>query len=87
MVSPTLAMKYFQELLLTFSNKPSLLSSKKIERFVVFTIFLISTIVYLAFHIKDMDATSFIQVIVVWLTYGGANSILLQRDKKLENGA
>lgn len=80
-------MNYFKEFILTFSNKSSFFSSKKFERFIVFNVFIIITVIYLAFHIKTMDALSFIEVIAIWLTYGGANSVLLQRDKKIDGGA
>ena len=37
---------FTDEVILTFSNKKSLLSSKKIERFIVFNVFLVLTILY-----------------------------------------
>lgn len=74
----------FSELLATFSNKPSFLSSKKIERFVIFSVTLSITIAYLILHLKHLGATDFVMVLGLWLGYGGANSILLQRDKKVD---
>ncbi len=77
-------MNYFNEFLLTFSNNKSFFSSKKLERFIVFLTFLLITQVYLYYHIREMDATSFIEVLAIWLGYGGWNAILSQRDKKIE---
>lgn len=75
---------FFDEMLLTFSNRKSFLSSKKIERFIVFIVFLVITIVFFAYHIKTMDAISFIEVVGLWLGYGGINSVLIQKDKKID---
>lgn len=79
-------MHILKEILFTFSNKNSLLSSKKIERFIVFVVFIILTILYISFHLKTMDALSFIEVVGIWLSYGGVNSFLIQKDKKIESG-
>lgn len=77
-------MNYFEEFMLTFSNKKSFFSSKKIERFIVFGVFLIVTLLYLYFHIKTMEALHFVEVIGLWLAYGGYNTFQNYRDKKLE---
>lgn len=74
----------FNEFLLTFSNKPSFLSSKKLERFAVFTVFLTLSVIYLSLHIKDISAGDFAIFLGAWLGYGGVNSLLLQRDKKVD---
>lgn len=76
---------YFNEFLLTFSNKRSLLSSKKIERFIVFNVFLAITIYYIFRNISVITPLEFVQVIGIWLVYGGYNSIMNYRDKKMDS--
>jgi len=72
------------QLYLTFSEQPSVLSSKKIERFIVFSVMLGNTIVYLGKNMKTMDATSFMIVIGGWLGYAGYNTLLNFKDKQLD---
>jgi hypothetical protein len=76
---------YFQELVLTFSNKTSLLSSKKIERFVVFSTFLTITIIFINKRIETLSTTEYLEILAVWLGYGGYNSFMNYRDKKIES--
>jgi hypothetical protein len=76
---------YFKELVYTFSNKKSLFSSKKIERFIVFNVFLTLSIVYIVKNIDEMDSMSFIEIVGLWLFYGGYNSLMSLRDKKLHH--
>jgi len=76
---------YWKEFIYTFSNNKSLFSSKKIERFVVFNTFLILTIIYVIKNIDTMDSMSFIEIIGVWLFYGGYNSMMNLKDRKLTN--
>lgn len=76
---------YRREFVLLFSNKKSLFSSKKIERTIVFFVFLAITLVYLWFNIRTLKALEFVEVIGLWLAYGGYNSLMGYRDKKLNN--
>jgi putative ribosome biogenesis GTPase RsgA len=76
---------YLQELILTFSNKSSLLSSKKIERFIVFLTFLIVTIIFVTKKIDSLTTTEFLEILAVWLGYGGYNSFMNYKDRRLEN--
>jgi len=76
---------YFKELIMTFSNKKSLFSSKKIERFIVFNVFIILTIIYVFKNLNTLDSFEFVQIIGIWLAYGGYNSLMNLRDRKLEN--
>lgn len=76
---------YFREFVYTFSNKKSLFSSKKIERFIVFNVFLVLSIVYIIKNIDEMDSMSFIEIVGLWLFYGGYNSLMSLRDKKLSH--
>jgi hypothetical protein len=76
---------FFDEVIMTFSNNKSMLSSKKIERFIVFNCFLVLTFYYVFINIDEIDARSFIEIIGVWLFYGGYNSFMSLRDKKLSN--
>ncbi len=73
-----------KEILLTFTQSGSKLSSKKIERFIIFVIFLILTIIFFFYNLRLLTARDFIEIMVVWLTYGGYNSFMNWRDKKLE---
>jgi len=74
---------YWREFVLTFSNKKSLLSSKKIERFIAFNTFLIISVIYLIKHMEHLTPENLIEIIGVWLTYGGYNSFMNYRDKKI----
>jgi len=74
---------YFREFVYTFSDEKSLFSSKKIERFIVFNVFLILSIVYIVKNINVMDSISFIEIVGLWLFYGGYNSLMTLRDKRL----
>lgn len=76
---------FLEEVIMTFSNTKSKLSSKKIERFIVFNVFLVITVYYIFRNVDDLDARSFIEIIGVWLFYGGYNSFMNLRDKKLES--
>ncbi len=76
---------FADEVILTFSNKKSLLSSKKIERFIVFNVFLVLTILYVWKNIDDLESRDFIEITIVWLAYGGYNSFMNLKDRKMEN--
>jgi hypothetical protein len=78
---------FTDEVVLTFSNKKSLLSSKKIERFIIFNVFLVLTVLYIWKNIDDLESRDFIEITLVWLTYGGYNSFMSFRDKKLDNAS
>jgi hypothetical protein len=43
------------------------------------------TFYYVFINIDEIDARSFIEIIGVWLFYGGYNSFMSLRDKKLSN--
>jgi hypothetical protein len=77
---------YYKELILTFSNKKSFFSSKRIERFIVFNVFLVLTVIYVVRNIEDLDSFGFIQIVGLWLAYGGYNSLMNLRDRKFEAG-
>lgn len=76
---------FSRELLMTFSNQKSLLSSKKIERFVIFVTFLVLTVVYIVKNMQEMNSMEFIEVIGLWLAYGGYNSFMNIRDRKVDS--
>ena len=73
---------YGREILLLFSNKKSLFSSKKIERTIVFLTFLIITIIYIKKNIDKLESLDFIEIIGLWLAYGGYNSLLNLRERR-----
>lgn len=74
------------EWILTFSNKKSLLSSKRIERFVIFVVMLLATIAYLykAITSCNIGATDFMIVIGGWLVMAGFNATQIRKDVKDE---
>lgn len=80
------------EWLKTFSNKPSFISSKRLERFAVFTTMLSCSIYFLIKAITScsITATDLMIVIVGWLSYAGFNTIQGRKDNqtinKEENG-
>jgi len=74
---------YFHELILTFTTEKSLFSSKKIERFIIFTTLISITITYISLNIKEIESLELVELIGLWLTYGGYNTFQGYRDKKL----
>ena len=74
---------YWQEFIMTFSTRKSLFSSKKIERFIVFWVFLILTVVYVSMNFNRLEAWDMVEITALWLMYGGYNSLMSLRDKKL----
>lgn len=74
---------YWYEFIMTFSNRKSLFSSKKIERFIVFWVFLSLTVAYLIKNMHTLEAWDFVEISSLWLMYGGYNSLMTLRDKKL----
>lgn len=76
------------EWILTFSNKPSLLSSKRIERFLVFTTMLILSCVFLvkAIYTCTLSATDLIIVVGAWLGYAGFNTVQGRKDGQNNTG-
>ena len=72
-----------RELILSFSNESSLLSSKKIERFFVFIVCLTLTCIYVSKNWVTIKPLDFVQIIGMWVIYGGYNSAMTLKDKKL----
>jgi tryptophan-rich sensory protein len=79
--------KLIKELINTFSNKPSFLSSKRIERFSVFTLMLLATTTWLCMGIFkcNLSATDLVLVVSVWLGYAGFNTVQIKKDNKDES--
>lgn len=73
-----------RELVMTFSNGRSMLSSKKIERFVVFTTFLIITIVYIIMNIRTLESFDLVEILGIWFAYIGVHSFINQRDRRMD---
>jgi magnesium-transporting ATPase (P-type) len=71
-----------REFLLTFSNEKSLISSKKLERGIVFYTFLFLSIFFIIKKFPELDSFSFIEILAVWLAYGGYNTYQNYRDMK-----
>ncbi len=76
--------KGFVEFIRTFSNKSSFLSSKRIERFFVFTTMLIISCYYLvkSIYYNQIVAVDLMIVVGGWLTYNGFGIIQGKKDKK-----
>jgi hypothetical protein len=75
---------YWKEFILTFSNKKSLFSSKKIERAIVFNVFLVITVIYVIKNIHELEPLDLVEITGLWLVYGGYNSVMNYRDRKME---
>ena len=77
----------FKEILNTFSNKKSFLSSKRIERFLIFTIMLVMTIIFITKAIVacTLGATDFMIIIAGWLGYAGFNTVQIKKDTNDSN--
>lgn len=75
---------WWYEFLMTFTAKGGLFSSKKIERFIVFNVFLILTIFYVVRNFNTLEAWDMVEITALWLTYSGYNSLMNLRDKRLE---
>lgn len=75
---------YWKEFILTFSNKKSLFSSKKIERAIVFNVFLVITVIYVVKNIHELEPMDLVEITGLWLVYGGYNSVMNYRDRKME---
>lgn len=75
---------YWKEFVLTFSNKKSLFSSKKIERAIVFNVFLVITVIYIIKNISNLRPIELVEITGLWLVYGGYNSVMNYRDRKME---
>ena len=76
-------MELVKELIKTFSNEPSFLSSKRLERFAVFASMLTATIWFMLYHIFkcSLTATDLILIVATWLGYAGFNTIQNRKDK------
>ena len=76
----------FGEWVKTFSNRPSFLSSKRIERFVIFTLMLIVTLFFLIKGIIQcqLSAVDFTIVVGLWMGYAGFNTIQGRKDSNGE---
>jgi len=75
---------FWHELFMTFSVKKSLLSSKKIERFVIFGVLMSMTIFYVIKNIDEMSSLGFVEICLMWLGYAGYNTVMNHRDKLLD---
>ena len=75
---------YWKEIVFLFSNKKSLFSSKKIERTIIFITFLIITLIYLIKNISELKPLELVEITGLWLAYGGYNSLMNLRDRRLE---
>lgn len=77
----------FLEWLKTFSNKPSFLSSKRIERFFTFTIMLAASTYYLfkGVYNWEISSTDLMVIVAAWLGFSGFNVIQGRKDNQTIN--
>lgn len=73
------------ELLLTFSNKKSRISSKRIERCIAFTLLCTLTCFFIYHNRNTLTATDFLIITGPLGIYAGWNTWNLLKDKKIEN--
>ena len=74
----------YKEILLTFTTNQSKLSSKKIERAILFFVFLTITCIFIFIKIHELETLEFIEILLVWLGYAGYNTHSLIKEKKIE---
>ena len=73
-----------KELILTFSDGKSLFSSKRIERFAIFSSMLITSIIFLLYRVGNCEkftSSDLMIVVVGWLGYAGFNVIQSNKNK------
>ena len=77
----------FIEWVKTFSNKPSILSSKRIERFFTFAIMLAATTFYLfkGVYNWEISSTDLMLIVAGWLGFAGFNVIQGRKDNTQQN--
>lgn len=75
-------MNYWQELINTFSNKPGFFSSKRLERFAVFTTMLVASAIWLyqSIFACKLSAGDLMIVVGGWLAYAGFNIVQGKKD-------
>jgi len=78
--------KAFYEWVKTFSNEKSFLSSKRIERFSIFGVMLVSTAYYLWNNITkcEFPASELMIVVAGWMGYSGFSIVQGRKDKQKE---
>jgi uncharacterized membrane protein len=78
--------KAFIEIVKTFSNKTSFLSSKRIERFFVFITMLSISIYYLvkSIYYSEISSVDFMIVVGGWLGYNGFSIIQGKKEKTID---
>lgn len=77
--------KFFKDIYATFSNKPSELSSKRLERFALFSSALYCFHVWFQYHYKNLDYLEVIAVIGMLLGYAGFTLYTTQKEKRTIN--
>lgn len=79
--------KFFEELIATFSNDLSYLSSKRIERFSVFAVMLAASAAWLFRGVSkcNIGASDLMIVVGGWLAYAGFNIVQGRKDVNKNN--
>lgn len=75
--------RFFVELVLTLSNKPTLFSQKKIIVYCIDFSMLITSIVYMYHKRATLTAGDLCMIIGMWLAKGATNVMMNQGDKKM----
>lgn len=67
---------------LTLSNKPSLLSSKRIERFLFVVVYVTLTIFWVWHRRNEMSSAEFIMVTGPLMIYAGFSTTMIRKDQQ-----
>ena len=80
-ISGTWLNRGIHELVLTFSSRPSLLSSKKLERFVLFINSLVLVNYYFFSKIATLSTTEMVTIVAMLFGYAGYSTYRTYKDK------
>ncbi len=69
------------ELVLTLSHGKSLLSSKRLERFALFSTAIVMCITYFVMHLETITVTEMLGIVGVLLGYAGFTMTKTEKDK------
>ena len=74
--------RLIREWLLTFTNKPSLIASKRIERFILFMVAITLTCFYVWHRRNDISPEGLLLIVGPLFVYAGFNTIRIAKDEK-----
>lgn len=66
----------------SFSSRgTNIISTRKVERAIIFITLLTLTIIYISIKMLDLSTLEFIEILGVWLAYGGFQSHQITRER------